>query len=168
MWPGDASDEQTRSSRCFIISYSLSEVTGSEWWHLCLLRSPPFIGAQREPAEQTGTYWGEVDGEIAGRHFKQLLCEFTWDGRNETELKFRERRDSKRVRWSSERDRNTVFVPRSYPLWMSLLAMRKANRRLRGSLSPSMDCTKPNTKSAPKPLSSVGERSRETPCKNTV
>lgn len=28
-------------------------------------------------AEQTGTYGGEVDGKIAGRHFEHLLCETT-------------------------------------------------------------------------------------------
>lgn len=28
-------------------------------------------------AEQTGTYGGEVNGKIAGRHFEHLLCETT-------------------------------------------------------------------------------------------
>lgn len=48
-----------------------------------------------------------------------------------------------------------MFSPRSYPLWMMFLAIWKASRRLRGSLSPSIDWTKPNTKSAPRPFSSV-------------
>lgn len=38
---------------------------------------------------------------------------------------------------------------------MMFLATWNASRRLRGSRSPSTDCTNPNVKSAPKPLSSV-------------
>lgn len=38
-----------------------------------------FISSQAKPAEQTGTYGGEVDGEVAGRYFEQLLREFTWE-----------------------------------------------------------------------------------------
>lgn len=47
--------------------------------------------------------------------------------------------------------------PRSYPRRMMFLAIWKANIRLRGSLSPSIDWTKPNTKSAPRLFSSVNQ-----------
>lgn len=44
---------------------------------------------------------------------------------------------------------------------MMFLAAWKANSRFRGSLSPSIDWTKPNTKSAPRPFSST-HRNRHT------
>lgn len=51
------------------------------WQDIIAASCSAFVSSGAKTAEQTGTYRGEINREIAGRHFEHLLCKTTWESR---------------------------------------------------------------------------------------